>query len=1085
MTVPERAGSPVSKQVLQPGNPLTNTIKLNERQDFAVQLEAGRFCEVVIDPAPGLRLAVQTHGPDGNLLFLGHREKGRPGELPLWAYAEKPGTFLVTVEPDEENPQPGQYEIKIAVLRTGSEEDKNRAYAGLLFEKAEILRKKERKESSLEALALYEQGIAYWQAAREPYWEARLWNQIGMLSNRLGDLNKSKEANTRMLELARRQKDPMLEFSALGNLGVIYRNLGELHKAEELCRQSLTVVAQTNNPAFEGTALNNLANLYVLYGEPVKALETLSGSIPAHRRAKDNGKGEGIARTRLGQIYLSLGETQNALDHLNQALELLHGKLGSEAFEAQAESAIGFVFFTLGDVEKAQVQFERALALYRLIGNRSSEAVQLENLGQVAVRNKDIKKALDLFEQALAIHEAVKAPLTLGECQLKVGGVYELLGEYAKALELYRKALGIFTAIQVRTSEANALYHLGRGLRLTGNLAAAREALTPAWEIRHKALAKEDEADVLFELAQLESTGGNLHLAAERISAALDLIEFIRSHVTSQDLRVSYFAKVRSFYDFYLETLMQLHRLEPQAGHHLTALQVAERSRARTLLEMLNESRVDLRNGADPEILKQERAIRQRLAAKGEYLTKLLAEGRQGEELTLTRKEFDSLTDQFKEIQTLIRLNSPGYASLTQPVPLTVKAIQSDIVGPETVLVEYVLGARHSYAWVVSGSEVTTCELPSRETIETAVRNLYQTLSAKPAGAEAGATYREASRALSRMILAPLADQIQGKRLLIVPDGALQYIPFSVLASPLPKGQSSTGKTGEPFVPLVAEYEIDTLPSASSLDVLRKEIATRTPPDKTLALLADPVFSAADPRVKRGGKAAPLAPPEPTLTEQTAANRNLTKVRPALPSGKGDPERFEIPRLYFTRKEASTIAALVPQDSMQQALDFAATREALFNPELGRYRMLHIATHGFVNAERPELSGLIFSLVNEQGTPKDGFLLSTDLYNLNLRAELVVLSACETGLGKDIKGEGLVGMTRGFMYAGAQRVVVSLWSVSDRATAELMGLFYKGMFKDNLRPIAALRQAQVQLAKSREWSHPYYWAGFQMQGEWR
>jgi CHAT domain-containing protein len=152
---------------------------------------------------------------------------------------------------------------------------------------------------------------------------------------------------------------------------------------------------------------------------------------------------------------------------------------------------------------------------------------------------------------------------------------------------------------------------------------------------------------------------------------------------------------------------------------------------------------------------------------------------------------------------------------------------------------------------------------------------------------------------------------------------------------------------------------------------------------------------------------------------------------------------------------------------------------------LAQYRIVHFATHALVDNKRPELSGLVLSLVDERGEPQDGFLTLQDVYNLNLPAELIVLSACKTALGKEIQGEGLVGLTRGFMYAGAVRVVASMWDADDAATAALMAQFYKGMERDGLRPAAALRQAQISLWKQTRWANPYFWGGFQLQGEWR
>jgi CHAT domain-containing protein len=190
-------------------------------------------------------------------------------------------------------------------------------------------------------------------------------------------------------------------------------------------------------------------------------------------------------------------------------------------------------------------------------------------------------------------------------------------------------------------------------------------------------------------------------------------------------------------------------------------------------------------------------------------------------------------------------------------------------------------------------------------------------------------------------------------------------------------------------------------------------------------------------------------------------------------------------RLPFSRQEANSIFALTPKGTGLKATDFNASRDMAKSPQLGEYRILHFATHGLLNSERPELSGLVFSLLDREGKPQDGFLRLHEIYNLQLNADLVVLSACETGLGKEIKGEGLIGLTRGFMYSGAPRVVASLWNVDDLATAELMKLFYQRMLKDGQPAGAALRAAQLEMSGQKRWASPYYWAGFVLLGDWK
>src|SRR6516165_1695796 len=307
------------------------------------------------------------------------------------------------------------------------------------------------------------------------------------------------------------------------------------------------------------------------------------------------------------------------------------------------------------------------------------------------------------------------------------------------------------------------------------------------------------------------------------------------------------------------------------------------------------------------------------------------------------------------------------------------------------------------------------------------------------------------------MLLGPAAPHIAHKRLLIVAEGVLQYLPFSALPEP--------GSTGSP-VPLIVNHEIVSAPSASVLAVLREETAGRKPAAKGVAILADPVFSANDARIGRQQKTS-------EVVSAPEAHRSAADVGVQ-----------EFVRLRFSRTEAEEIARLAPAGSTLKALDFDASRDTVLNPEFGQYRIVHFATHSLLNNEHPELSGVVLSLVDRAGRPQNGFLRLYDIYNLRLASDLVVLSACQTALGGEIKGEGLIGLTRGFLYAGAPRVVASLWKVDDRASAELMKRFYEGMLVGGQRPAAALRNAQVAMWRTKGWDAPYYWGAYTLQGEW-
>jgi CHAT domain-containing protein len=193
----------------------------------------------------------------------------------------------------------------------------------------------------------------------------------------------------------------------------------------------------------------------------------------------------------------------------------------------------------------------------------------------------------------------------------------------------------------------------------------------------------------------------------------------------------------------------------------------------------------------------------------------------------------------------------------------------------------------------------------------------------------------------------------------------------------------------------------------------------------------------------------------------------------------------DLVRLPFSRLEAEEIARFAGERRTRLALDFDASRALATGAEIGRYRLVHFATHALLNTRDPELSGVVLSLVDEEGRPQNGFLRLYDIYNLEINADLVVLSACQTALGQEVRGEGLIGLTRGFMYAGTPRVVATLWRIDDRATAELMRRFYRGILEQGLRPAAALRAAQASMWRETRWRSPHFWAGFTFQGEWR
>jgi CHAT domain-containing protein len=575
---------------------------------------------------------------------------------------------------------------------------------------------------------------------------------------------------------------------------------------------------------------------------------------------------------------------------------------------------------------------------------------------------------------------------------------------------------------------------------------------------------------------------GELDESLSRSQAAIRIIEGARASVANSSLRTSYFASVRQQYDLYIDVLMRMYFRGNSGSSAIEAFEASERSRARTLLDTIAEGRLSLTQGVDPQQLEREARLKASIEAKAEQYRQLLSTEATGKAQVLG-DEIERLETEYEELLGQIRVRSPHYAELVRPNPIGLKEIQQQVLDDTCLLLEYLLGDDRSYLWAITREGIFSYELPKRTEIEARVRRVRELMTAssprsgeKPEAAVARikreeVQYEQAAAELSEMLLGPVADRLENRRLVIVGEGVLQYLPFGALPSP----KSIRNASPEP---LVKDHEIVNLPSASTLAVIRKEAALRGKPDRMLAIFADPVFQATDRRVT-AKPSTPAARPKPSASTPRTTTASLS------PAIRSDVPGNALPRLRASAEEANTISAMVPPESRFVALGFAANKAAATSAELGRYKIVHFATHTILNENHPDLSSLVMSLVDQSGKAQNGHLQLRDIYNLRLSAELVVLSACETGLGKDVKGEGLMSMVRGFMYSGTPRVLASLWKVDDEATAELMTEFYKELLQNNRTPAAALRQAQITQMEKKSRRSPYYWAGFQLQGEWR
>jgi CHAT domain-containing protein/tetratricopeptide (TPR) repeat protein len=902
------------------------------------------------------------------------------------------------------------------------------------------------------------------------------------LHSSVGDERALDECN-RAFELGSKSDDDLVEAEALNGLGEFYYSRDDIQKAIEFHTRAAEIWRRLGDQRGRARSLKYIGFAYSTLREINKAFDAYKQSLTLWRAAGDT-VGEINTLIATGFLNANIGDTQESLNLYYRAMALNKSSRCRD-LEGLLFSGLAYAYYALGEKDKALFYYQQAFASYQAQGDHWGEGAVKLSIGMVYRSLEKYDDALSNYRDALGTYQILGRARSVSLVLREIGLVYDAREDYASALNYYRQSLDLTNSEKDPGEVAYTLDYIGRILERRGEHQKALEQYEQALKLNRAVQDQYGEAITLFALARIQNELGDLKLARTYIQGALKITEGVRSKVTSQDLRASYFASVRHEFELYADVLMRLHQKSPQDRFDVAAFEVSERARARSLLESFSESRIDIREGVDEALLKSERELSRDMNAKAERRIQLLANKVSATELAAVDKELETLTLQRQQVEAQINASSPRYAALVQPSPLTASAIQHDVLDSDTVLLEYLLGDQRSWLWVVTTDSVKAFPLATRTEIETAVRRAYTLLTERNRVVRdeapkqrldritaADVNYETAAGDLSRMILGPAAGELGSKRLVIVADGALHYLPFGAL--PDPSSSSQTAK-----VPLVAKHELVNLPSASAFARLRDELRGRPSAPKAVAVLADPVFDRVDNRVSQtvSGPAKPRPSKKESDTSDALAQRAIRSFV------EGSDTSFA--RLPFSRREAKAIIDMVPRSDGLLALDFNASRSTVTASEIAKYRIIHLATHGLLNSEYPELSGVVLSLIDEKGRDQDGFLNLSQIYNLKLAADLVVLSACQTALGRDIKGEGLVGLTRGFMYAGAPRVVASLWQVDDAATADLMREFYKAMLVEGMRPAAALRTAQMRMWERNQQLSPYFWAAFTLQGEWR
>ena len=832
----------------------------------------------------------------------------------------------------------------------------------------------------------------------------------------------------------------------------------QFQRAEELAQQALDLSEKAGDKARAANAMIYLSAALGYQGRLAESLEVAQRNVVVAREAGDKRILE-QALNSAGSVIGGLGRYEEALGFFYQCLDLAR-EINDSTMQYMSLLNIGEAYVRSDDPDKAELPLQQSLRIARELkpslraSNPSKKAAEMAllNLGGMEMTRQHYRAALSYYKQ---VHVSKpESSLWVVSTLQGMAASYEQLGDPQEAIEFLDQAIPIAEKAASGAEYRSLLSALGVNQERLGKLDAALASENKALALIREAGGDPDsEWQVESRIAHIERALGHNEEALEHYRKSISGIELLRSvALNTEEGRAGVLERSRATYAEIADLLVDLHR-------ESEALEMAERGRARAFLDMLAQSRVGLTNELTPDQRKEEGAT---IAQISSAQRKLWDQNVSSEDKRKNEAELNAAEADLERLHLLIRKTNPHYASLQYPQPIHVQEIQSKLLDNRTGLVEYLLGDKRSLLWVVTRDRVTVSVLPPRKELEERIETFRKALSEHVSALtlEQSLTRINAlGLALYDLIFRPIEGEVRSSnKLIIVPDGTLSYLPFEALVTASSRGKASY---------LVEKFAMVYGPSASAL-VTVDEMNRQVTPPRTLVAFGDPIIAV--------DQSSPQTASALQASESTSGMRSAPLAEDYAERG------FSLARLPYTRAEILTIGKLFPANERQLYLGADAREEQVKSEKLDDFRYVHFATHGFLDELHPGRSGILLSRTPDSS--EDGILQTGEIMRLKLNADMVTLSACSTGLGKLVNGEGVLGLTRAFFYAGARNVAVSLWNVNDSATAILMEHFYLNL-RRGLTASEALRQAKLGLLHSSHtsWRHPYFWAAFVIQGQ--
>jgi CHAT domain-containing protein len=810
---------------------------------------------------------------------------------------------------------------------------------------------------------------------------------------------------------------------ALKTLGMAAAYQGDFAASAAASEHALALYQQTADIRYQGIVLGNLSDVYMQMGATERALQAAYGALSA-AQATDDHQGVVFSQKSIAAIYLARGELAAALREYRRTLDVL-AQTPYPMIEGETWNDLGEIYHRTADYPGSLQAYASALTVWKRMNNRRGEADTLINRAQTLLDLNDVPAAEKDLMTALNMTRADGLKSEQTRALRVVGSLKLAAGQPSAARRDLHDSLALARESRDIDAESQVLRALGDLDFRAGHIAAARTDDENSLTLAKRAADRDGESAALMHLARDLNAQDDLTAAQARIEAAMQIIETERSNISDPSLRTRYFASYRAYADLQIEILMRLDARSPERGYARAALAAAERARARSLQDTFAERAIAIAEPVPPDLAAGQRRAEDDLRMAASALSR---SGDQDPEKSRLEAAVDAASRNLDAVKGQVRLANPRYAALLEPAALDLSALQNDLLNEHDAVLEYWLGPHVSCVWIITPNQIRVLRLPPRRTLESLATAL-NALMREPVRASAGEGFEQLALAQRGRAVATHA---AAERL-------VQALSAAATFRGLPLRRVAIVADGAlaqiPFGALpLPHYEISYLPSLSTLTWLRHSKIDRDRPAR-VAIFAAPV----------------------------------------LPAGTAP--------LPDARAEAAAVAGLLPKNLVTLAMGADASRSAALAMDWSGVSIVHFASHAVVDRRRPELSGIMLSA--SAGEPAvDGMLRMNEIYDLHMPADLVVLSGCETAAGPALESEGVISLSRAFFYAGARRVLASLWPVDDRATARFMREFYHALLIEHMNAGAAIELAQRRLARDNRWQSNYYWAGWVLQGDW-